>query len=254
MTDSAIYLRAFDAFVLVAEALRAESIVAQSLPSESMLRQANSLIETLNKQGDFGFRLEPVVNGPWTAILRQITLVLEIAGPIRDSLVSTHNASVPLNETSLVDTSRPGKPKIFIGCSVEGLPVGKIIQLQLRYSADTSVWHQGVFGLSKGTLETLVGKCRDFDYAVLVLTSDDVVVKRDVPANAARDNVLFELGLFIGALGPDRVFMVVEDQVELPTDLAGIKPALFKGSSVGPELQVALGPVVTELELAMQIL
>ena len=41
-----------------------------------------------------------------------------------------------------------------------------------------------------------------FDFAILVLTADDLVASRDVLSTAPRDNVLFELGLFMGGLGP----------------------------------------------------
>jgi hypothetical protein len=38
-------------------------------------------------------------------------------------------------------------------------------------------------------------------FAVLIITPDDVVSSRDIEAQAPRDNVMFELGLFMGRLG-----------------------------------------------------
>ena len=61
------------------------------------------------------------------------------------------------------------------------------------------MWHQGVFDLSSGTLESLVAAIDDYDFATLVLTPDDLLEKRDVTGRCPRDNVLFELGLFMGA-------------------------------------------------------
>ena len=87
-----------------------------------------------------------------------------------------------------------------------------------------------MFGLSEGTLESLVKKLPGFDFAILVLTPDDVAITRGEAEQLPRDNVLFELGLFMGKLGRDRCF-VVDDrskQMKLPSDLAGVTPATFE--------------------------
>lgn len=138
------------------------------------------------------------------------------------------------------------RPSIFIGSSVEGLAIAEAIQLNLDYSAEVTIWHQGVFGLSKGSLESLVAILPDFDFAVLVLTPDDVTHSRGIEQQSPRDNVLFELGLFLGSLGRDRTFIVYdrESPIRLPSDLAGVTPATFQQHSDG-NLQAALGPVAT---------
>ena len=63
-----------------------------------------------------------------------------------------------------------------------------------------------------------------FDFAALILTPDDSVVSRGKNVPAARDNVIFELGLFLGALGPERVFIIHPrgKAPRLPSDLAGV--------------------------------
>lgn len=66
---------------------------------------------------------------------------------------------------------------MFIGSSVEGKLVAETIQEDLDYEVASTVWHQGVFGLSGGTLETLVACFDDYDFATLVLTADDLVEK-----------------------------------------------------------------------------
>ncbi|WP_437755341.1 TIR domain-containing protein [Sorangium sp. So ce1389] len=144
------------------------------------------------------------------------------------------------------------RPRIFIGSSVEGLRVAEHIQLGLDYDADCTVWSQGVFGLSGGTLESLCGAIREFEFAVLVLTPDDLVQKRSQAMNSPRDNVLFELGLFMGALGRERTFIVYcrDEPIGLPTDLAGVTAATFARRADG-NLQAALGSVCTQIRNAV---
>lgn len=142
------------------------------------------------------------------------------------------------------------KPAMFIGSSVEGKRIAETIQVALEYDVHTTVWHQGVFGLSGGTLESLVAAINDYDFATLVLTADDLLEKRNVSGRGPRDNVLFELGLFMGALGRSRTFIVHSRTTPpmLPSDLAGITPATFEDRS---NLEAALGPACTKIKRAI---
>jgi hypothetical protein len=127
------------------------------------------------------------------------------------------------------------RPLVFIGSSTEGLPVAKAVQANLDYCAECVIWHQGGFGLSEGSLESLVNKLDEWDFGVLVLTPDDFVESRGARNAVPRDNVLLELGLFVGRLGRERTFMVVDRsaKLKLPSDLAGITPATFQPPESG---------------------
>jgi hypothetical protein len=113
---------------------------------------------------------------------------------------------------------------------------------------------QGVFGLSGGTLETLVEECRNFDFAVFVLSADDFVQRRGQHGNAPRDNVLFELGLFMGQLGRDRTFFVhcLADHLLLPTDLAGVTPASYLLPSEPRYIHAALSAATSPILATVQ--
>ena len=141
------------------------------------------------------------------------------------------------------------RPSVFIGSSSEGLKIAKNLQLLLDHSCEVTIWSQGVFGLSQGTLESLVLALDDFDFAVLVLTPDDMVTSREITGSAPRDNVLFELGLFMGGLGRNRTFLLYDrsEDLKLPSDLAGVTPTTFEPHSSG-NLQSALGAASTQIE------
>jgi len=116
------------------------------------------------------------------------------------------------------------RSKLFIGSSLEGITVARKIQSNFEHdNFDTIIWEQGIFRPSISTMESFDEVTGNFDFAILVLTPDDVEISRKQIHASIRDNVLFELGLFIGALGRKRVFLVhPRTQFKIPTDLAGI--------------------------------
>jgi len=122
------------------------------------------------------------------------------------------------------------KPIIFIGSSSEGLPIANAIQENLENLGNVYAWTQGVFELGSSYLESLVKELDKADFAILVLTEDDITISRNKETVSPRDNVLFELGLFIGRLGRDRAFFVydTEKDIKIPSDLSGISGAGYK--------------------------
>ena len=134
------------------------------------------------------------------------------------------------------------RPALFVGSSSEGLRIAEAIQVVLDPVCEVELWAQGIFGLMRGTLESLVMALSRFDFALLVLTADDLTTSRGTEKAAARDNVIFELGLFIGSLSRDRTFMVYDrtNPPALPSDLAGITAATFAPHTSG-NLEAALG-------------
>lgn len=126
------------------------------------------------------------------------------------------------------------KPKLFIGSSEEGLEIARAIEVQLEKDAEVTIWKDGVFGLGRGTLESLEKALCQFDFAVLVLTPDDMILSREVISQSPRDNILLELGMFCGRIGRERTFIVYNRDIDikLPSDLAGVTTADFGNPSV----------------------
>lgn len=75
---------------------------------------------------------------------------------------------------------------------------------------------------------TIISKFReeaaDTGFAVVLMTPDDLGKAKDAAElrPRARQNVVFELGFFIGALGPDRVVALVKGGIERPSDFDGV--------------------------------
>jgi predicted nucleotide-binding protein len=154
-------------------------------------------------------------------------------------------------------TAQPqsARPRIFIASSVEGLPVAEAIAVNLQFFADVTIWDQGVFHLSQGWLEALDAVADQSDFAIVVLTADDMMTKRGRTYPVPRDNVIFELGFFMGRLGPERTFMVSsrDNSPTLPSDLMGVEAATYVERPDG-NLEAALGPASTRLKEAMAVI
>jgi tetratricopeptide (TPR) repeat protein len=146
------------------------------------------------------------------------------------------------------------KPRVFIGSSVEGLNVAYPVQQNLLHSAEVTVWDQGIFELSRTTMESLTTALAESDFAVFVFTPDDLVHIRDKTSLAVRDNVLFEFGLFIGKLGRDRVFFISpsDGQLHLPTDLLGVTAGKYESTRSDGSMQAATGPVCHQIQLQIK--
>ena len=146
--------------------------------------------------------------------------------------------------------SKPAqRPRVFVGSSSEGLSLAEIIQLNLDHLCEVTVWHQGVFSPSSGTLEALLDAAPTFDFAVLLLTPDDFIESRGDANVAARDNVIFELGLFMGTLGRERTMIVYDrtSDLKIPSDLSGVTMITYQPHSSG-DLEATLGAPCTRLK------
>ena len=113
-------------------------------------------------------------------------------------------------------------PRVFMGSSSEGLKILNKLRECLK-GADVHPWKEDVFQLNRSALESLIEEAKKCDFAILILTPDDKVISRGSKDSAPRDNMLFELGLFMGEIGRDRTYLITpEVDMKLPTDLAGI--------------------------------
>jgi hypothetical protein len=139
------------------------------------------------------------------------------------------------------------KPRIFIGSSSEGLPVAGLLKKHLASFTECEIWNEGVFGLNESYLETLIKIPNIYDFAILIATKDEKVRARKKLFDKARDNVIFELGLFMGKLHKKRVFLLQEDGVTLPSDMMGITILPFKQNAHKKIASASLKKVFTTL-------
>jgi hypothetical protein len=127
-------------------------------------------------------------------------------------------------------------PKLFIGSSKKNIEITKILAnaLESDNAIQVKVWDEDVFGLNEGFLETLLETIKEYEFAAFVLAGDDITTSNDESKPSPRDNVLFESGLFMGALGSNNVFLIYDQAIEvkIPSDFAGITLASYDGNRI----------------------
>lgn len=126
------------------------------------------------------------------------------------------------------------KPRVFIGSSMEGLPIAQKVKHQLEKNSaiECIVWNDGtVFGLGASYLSSLLKAGSMFDFGILIGSKDDKAYSRGNDIMSPRDNVVFEYGLFMGQLGQFRALLLLQKGAKKPSDLDGIHISIFGGEN-----------------------
>ena len=122
------------------------------------------------------------------------------------------------------------KINVFIGGSSEALNVAKKVSEILTESGrfNVVIWNKDTFTYNESFLSSLIKASLIYDFGIFVASSDDLALIRKNIDTIPRDNVIFEYGLFLGALGNKKTFLLQEDSCKLPTDLLGYTTPRYK--------------------------
>ena len=119
------------------------------------------------------------------------------------------------------------KPNIFIGSSKSSEDISKKVKEYLSCFANCHIWSDNFFDVNVSNFDNLCKKIISFDFAIFIGGKDDLSVVKKKVFHTIRDNVIFEYGLFTGALGRQRTFFLMEEGVKTLTDLDGITLLFF---------------------------
>lgn len=179
----------------------------------------------------------------WTEILseqrQKAPLIYNMAKVFADRLRARSRFHRPPN----------ARPRIFIGSSTEAVEIAKALRgaIETRLHAEVVDWTDNVFKLSLGNMESLERLAPTCDFALMVLSGDDRLSYRGDRVDAPRDNVIFELGFFMGVLGRTRAFFLV-DKAKIPSDLYGM--TYLKYSKKGKTIM--LGGAIEKIQAEIQ--
>src|SRR5215212_6374477 len=131
------------------------------------------------------------------------------------------------------------KPRIFIGSSGKQAKLLQSITRGLEDVADVEPWTT-TFNPGRSTLDRLVELSQEVDFAAFVFAQDDWTTTDASHSGQAspRDNVVFEAGLFGGALGMRRTFILHARGSKLPSDLLGLTCVRYGDATAAAEIRV----------------
>jgi hypothetical protein len=155
------------------------------------------------------------------------------------------------------------KIRVFIGSASEDLPVVKIIASALKGRALAVPWtDENITRTKTYFIESLIEAAEEMDLALFVFGTADTVMSRGVNQPIPRDNVLFELGLFMSQLAVKRCLIVAPatwvTNLKILSDLMGVNnivnytPPRFDPADSDRKraklLQTALDPVLPRIK------
>jgi CRP/FNR family cyclic AMP-dependent transcriptional regulator len=184
--------------------------------------------------------IEPALPRSATVVARERSVVCKLTEPALADLAQRYpnvwrNLAKELAHR-LFERNKHVKPvreviRVFIMSSTEALPVAYTVQNHFaRDNFIVTPWTNGVFKVSNYRIESLEKMLDDSDFAIAIAQPDDITNIRGEERRTARDNVIFELGMFIGRLTRERTFLLEPrgEEVDLPSDLEGLNTISYR--------------------------
>src|SRR3954464_11881465 len=136
------------------------------------------------------------------------------------------------------------KPRIFLGSSGKQEKLLQALTRGLEDIADVEPWTTS-FNPGTTTLERLLELVHEVDFAAFLFAQDDWTSSSPAASHptgsgqaSPRDNVVFEAGLFGGALGMRRTFIIHANGAKLPSDLLGLTCVRYEKATAASEVRV----------------
>jgi CRP/FNR family transcriptional regulator, cyclic AMP receptor protein len=201
-----------------------------------------------------------------TLVASETSVLLKVGGDAFRSIADNHQGlwrslaelvSRRLEERNHLIAQRRQRVTVFIVSSTESIPITDLIVRHFAHDEFLTVrWQHGVFKASHYPLEDLEHQLDVADFAIAVVSADDKVRTRGKEWPAVRDNVILELGMFMGRLGRHRAFLMEPRKagVKLPSDTAGLTTIPFRHEKGLPDVEAMATIAPACAELRAQIL
>jgi hypothetical protein len=163
---------------------------------------------------------------------RSIALLEQAIRSLNEHMREVGDESSGADTTARLRAAAPASKKVFVVHGHDGEPKQAVARFLEGLNLDTVILHE-----QANSGRTIIEKFEDHadvGFAVVLLTPDDEARTKSNPEAApwarqdaglrsrARQNVVFELGYFIGRLGRSRVCALKLGDVEVPSDISGV--------------------------------
>lgn len=207
--------------------------------------------------------IEPSIRRSATIIAQETVVALKVPAVVIGQVGEDHPHVWPaiarilarrLQERNNLIKIPNDSPKLFVISSSEALPVAREVADELQRDAWPNVWNEGVFFAGGYSLEALEAAVEQSDFAVAVCDADDIVTSRKSTQPAIRDNVLFELGLFMGRLTRSRAFLLHPnvEGLKVPSDLFGLTLLSYTPPKEEKDLRSAIARPCNDIRKAIK--
>jgi predicted nucleotide-binding protein len=177
-------------------------------------------------RGPYNYRYQVPAQKFQASITRSKDSSVALLGQAIESLeeqLGERTSGVTEDQELEAPSTPPLSRRVFVVHGHDATPRAEVARFIEKLGFEAIILHERP---NKG--RTLITKFREeaegVGFAVVLMTPDDLG-KAASAANLnprARQNVVFELGFFIGALGPERVAALVKGDVERPSDFDGV--------------------------------
>ena len=169
-----------------------------------------------------------------------IALLEQAVESLQERMVEAGSITTALD---LADSEKVLSRRVFVVHGHDDGPREAVARFLERLEFEPIILHEQASG-GRTIIEKVV-HYGDVSFAVVLLTPDDEGCEKGrIPAPRARQNVVLELGYFIGRLGRDRVCALTYGGIEIPSDFGGVVYVPFDSNggwreALGRELKSA---------------
>jgi len=148
-------------------------------------------------------------------------LIIPFVRDYKDYIASSSQVDTTLKVYENKRTAQINK-KIFIVHGHDEHAKEMVARFLENNDFDTIILHEQANG--GRTIIENIENYSDVGFAVILLTPDDIgrAKNEDKSQSRARQNVILELGYFVGKLGRNKVCVFKSDELEIPTDFSGV--------------------------------